>query len=375
MDHPVVSRCRRAAALAVLLTALSTAVPAAAENPHLAERLKAVEALLQKRFPPDQPGAAVVLIADGKVALLKGYGLADLDTKRPISPQTAFDLASVSKQFTAMAVMILADRGKLAFDDDVRKYLPELPEFDAKRPIRVNDLLRHTSGLPDYLGIWKGSDEEFARLTNEDVLALLAKRKLLFPTGSKHEYSNSNYALLPVIVTRVAGKPFGKFVAEEIFRPLDMRHSLVFDAMGIQVPDRVTGYRPDGSGKWLKSVRDGPTCGDGNVFTTAEDLVRWDAALAASKLVKPETLRLAFTPGKTDDGKEFGYGLGWAVARRNGKLIVEHAGGWAGTSTFIHRAVDDKVTVIVLCNDQLARAGPVGNQILKAFQPAPAKEP
>src|SRR5262249_55033017 len=160
----------------------------------------------------------------------------------------------------------------------------ELPEFDPKRPIRVRDLLQHTSGLPDYLGIWKGTDEEFARLTNEDVLKLLAKQKLQFPTGSKHRYSNSNYALLPVIVGRVAGKPFARFGAERIFRPLAMRQSLVFDAMGIQVPERATGYKPAGGGKWVKSVRDGPTCGDGNLFTTAEDLVRWDAALTAGKL-------------------------------------------------------------------------------------------
>jgi CubicO group peptidase (beta-lactamase class C family) len=162
MRYPVVLWCRCATSLAVILAVLFAAA-SADENPHLAERLKAVEALLKKRFPPDQPGAAVVLIADGKVALEKGYGLADLDTKRPITPQTAFDLASLSKQFTAMAVMILADRGKLVFDDDVRKYLPELPEFDPKRPIRVSDLLRHTSGLPDRTAHGNGSDHHITR--------------------------------------------------------------------------------------------------------------------------------------------------------------------------------------------------------------------
>lgn len=312
--------------------------------------VKAADELLQKRFPADKPGAAVLVIRDGKLVLEKGYGLADLETKSPITPQTQFDLASVAKQFTSMAVMVLANRGKLTFDDDVRKLLPELPEFDPKRPIRVSDLLRHTSGMPDYLGIWKGDDAAFAELTNEKVLALLAKEKPRFPTGTKFEYSNSNYALLAVVVARAAGKPFAAFLREAIFDPAGMNNTLVFDAMSVKVPARAVGYRrPLFIGALEKSVRDGPVHGDGNVFTTIEELAKWDAALAGNKLVKPETLKLAFTPGKLDNGKEFPYGFGWAI-RGGDRPLVWHNGGWAGTRTFIGRRLDIRFTVAVLSN-------------------------
>lgn len=324
----------------------------------------AADALFAKRFPCDKPGAAVVVIRDGRVALCKGYGLADMEKKIAVTPKTRFDLASVSKQFTAMAVLILAERGRLRLDDDVRKYVPGLPETDAKRPIRLEDLLRHTSGLPDYLNVWKGDDAAFAKLTNDDIAGVVAARKLDFPTGTKHRYSNTNYALLPVVVAKASGKPFAQFVKDEIFTPAGMTDSVVFDAMSVVVPDRAEGYATPLFGARAKSRRDGPVCGDGNVFTTVEDLAKWDAALRDNRLIKAELLQRAFTAGRTDDGKEFGYGYGWGVAKDR----VEHSGGWAGTATYIGRWLDPPLTIAVLCNDESADPRSAARDAAKLFR-------
>jgi CubicO group peptidase (beta-lactamase class C family) len=330
----------------------------------LSERLAKVEELLQKRLPADGPGAAVLIVHDGKVILQKGYGLADVEKKLPITPQSQFDLASVSKQFTAMAVLILHDRGQLNINDDVRKYLPELPEYDPKRPIRIRDLICHTSGIKDYLGFWAGTGRKFSELTCDDALRIVVTQKLAFPTGTKWAYSNSNYALLPVIVQRVTAKPFGQFAREEIFTPLGMKNTLVFDCMYCQVPQRAKGYRKLENG-WKHVAQDSPICGDGNVFTSIEDLAKWDAALPEGKLLKPATFKQAWTPQKLDDGKETQYGFGWMVNREKGKLVAGHGGGWTGTRTNIMRWVDDKLTVVVLSNDEGCNPGVLTRQIAR----------
>jgi CubicO group peptidase (beta-lactamase class C family) len=337
-------------------------LPAAAEDASLASKLAKIEEFLHKKIPADGPGAAVLVVQDGKIIHQKGYGLADLEKKLPITSHTQFDLASVSKQFTAMAILILHDRGQLNIDDDIRKYLPELPEYDPKRPIRIRDLLCHTSGIKDYLFVWRGTDEEFSHLTNEDMLRLLTGQKLVFPTGTKWAYSNSNYLLLPIIVQRVTAKPFRQVLQEEIFRQLGMNHTVVFDSMYATVPERAKGYRKLKEG-WKHVAKDAPICGDGNVFTCTEDMAKWDAALREGKLLKPDTLRLAWTPQKLDDGKETQYGFGWGIRCLNGKLIVGHGGGWTGTRTDITRWVDDKLTIVVLCNNEGASPNALAKEI------------
>jgi CubicO group peptidase (beta-lactamase class C family) len=324
------------------------------------------DALLQNRLPADAPGAAVLVVTDGVVRLQKGYGLADVQNKKPITAQTNFDLASVAKQFTAMAIMILADRGKLKFDDDVRKHLPELPIFDSTRPVRVQHLLHHTSGIPDYLDIWKGSGDEFRRLTNADVLRLLAKQKLKFATGSKHQYSNSNYVLLALIVQRVSGQSCHRFMNDAILKPLGMKNSVWFDDLRIAVPNRAIGYeRKDGN--YLPTRNDCPVNGDGGLFSNLEDLARWDAALAQGKLVKKETLQLAFTPGKLTEG-ECDYGFGWRVQTRDGKRVVDHNGSWNGTRTYLGRWIDERITIVVLSNNETVNAQRLANEVAAVFR-------
>jgi CubicO group peptidase (beta-lactamase class C family) len=333
-----------------LLTALLLGVaPLAAGDtpPTLHDR---IDTLLAREFPADEPGAAVLVLRDGKVVLEKGYGLAHLDPNKPITRATNFDLASMSKQFTALAVMLLADRGKLTFDDDVRKYLPELAAPDGPRPVRIRDLLNHTSGLPDYVNFWETMFNDFSKLTNEGVVKLLKDRKPKPPPGTKFNYSNTNYALLPVIVNRVTHRRFGEFMRDEVFRPLGMGRTVVVDDLAVKVPDRATGYSKEDK-KWDESAQDGPTCGDGNVFSNLRDLAKWDAAIG-EKIVKPATWRLALTPGKLDNGKETDYGFGWHIETRAGRRVVRHGGGWAGTRTGIVRWPDDHVTIVVLSNNE-----------------------
>jgi CubicO group peptidase (beta-lactamase class C family) len=327
-------------------------------SPNLHDR---IDALLTKEFPADEPGAAVLVLRDGKVVLEKGYGLAHLDPNNPITPATNFDLASMSKQFTALAVMLLADRGKLSFDDDVRKYLPELAAPDGPRPVRVRDLLNQTSGLPDYLLFWETMFGDFSKLTNEGIVKLLKDRKPKPPPGTKFNYSNTNYALLPVIVNRVTSRRFGEFMRDEVYRPLGMDRTVVVDDLAVKVPDRATGYRKAGK-KWATSSEDGPTCGDGNVFSNLRDLAKWDAAIG-EKLAKPATWRLAQTPGKLDGGKETDYGFGWVIQSRAGRRVVWHNGGWAGSRTMILRWPDDHVTIVVLSNNETTKPEKVADRI------------
>jgi len=308
-----------------------------------------VDEIVGKSVKPDGPGAAVLVMRGGDVLLKKGYGLASLEHRVPVTTATNFDMASVSKQFTATAVMILADRAKLKFEDDVRTVLPELPEFSRERPVRIEDLLHHTSGLPDYLNLLGKLPGDPDRLKNDDVLKLVAAEKLLFATGTKWAYSNTNYVLLALIVERLEKKSFGAFARESIFEPLGMKNTVVFEDVSLVIPNRASGYQRTSKGA-KAAHSDLTNTGDGAVFTSVDDWVRWELELRKPTIVKAQTLARAWTSGKLDSGKEHGYGFGWAVGKRDGKLVVEHSGGWVGFLTFVTRAVDDGVTVAVFVN-------------------------
>lgn len=320
-----------------------------------------VDELVGKHVKADEPGCAVLVVKDGKVALKKGYGLANLEHQVPITPRTVFELASCSKQFTAAAVAILADQGKLKLDDDARLYLPELPEFSKERPLRILDLVHHTSGLPDYLRFTEAAPGD-PRLKNEDVVKRVAQQKLLFPTGSRWAYSNSNYCLLAAIVERVARKSFGAFLREAVFEPLGMKSTTVFENANAVIPNRAYGYRRRGK-TWEWTHSDLAVTGDGGVMTTVEDYALWDQGLREGKLAKAETL---FAPGKLDSGQDHGYAFGWSVTNR-GRKTVSHSGGWLGVRTFTARFPDHGLTVAVFANNETLDAPGVGLKIAEAY--------
>ena len=325
------------------------------------------EAVARQGITADGPGLAVMVIQPGRLLFKKGYGLASLRDKETITPRTMFELASVSKSFTATAVLMLHDRKKLSVYDDVRKYIPELPEYRAGHPIRLSDLLQHVSGLPDYLEFENVPSRHKGYTVNADYVSLFAKRQvkfpLDFPTGQKYEYNNTNYMLLAVVVERVSRKSFGTFLHDEVFVPVGMPHSFVYENPAA-IPQLSTtghthalGYEKGKKQAWKESWGTRPareesclTVGDGGLWTNLDDMAAWDAALREGKLLKPETMRLALTPSKTRDGETNDYGFGWSIypgnsGRMNG---YGHEGTWGGFETsYYHYLLADRTTVLL----------------------------
>jgi CubicO group peptidase (beta-lactamase class C family) len=311
--------------------------------------LPTLERVVTSVVDPDGPGAAVLVVKDGKVLLKKGYGLADLEAKTPVTPETTFELASGSKPITSLAILLLEMAGKLDLADDIRTYVPELPVYDEKRPIRLVDLLQHTSGLSDPIG--SGTIREGA---TADLVKWTADRKLLFATGSRHEYSNMNYRLLALVVERVSGKSLGTYLHDEVFAPLGMNRTVVRETDQIIPAGRAKGYSVggllDGGKKYRFMENDFLLIGEAGVWTCVDDMQKLDDALRSGKLLKAETLQRAWTRGKLDNGTEFDYGLGWFVEKGEWGPAIWHSGGWPGFMSQHLRLPEQKLTVIVLRN-------------------------
>jgi N-acyl-D-aspartate/D-glutamate deacylase len=292
----------------------------------------------------------VALVAEGgKAVYKKAFGTANIATGEPLTTRSAFNLASVSKQFVAMTLMMLNERGQLAYDDEVRKHLPSFPY----EKITIRQLMTHTSGLPEYFDLVQRYMHSTDTVENADILQLLADKKPPpdFQPGERWSYSNTGYVLLPLIVEKVSGEPFEKFFQENIAKPLGLKDTYVYHLrLGESPKNRVYGFRrsegrllPDDLGRF-----DGLD-GDGNVYSSAEDLLAWEQALYTEKLVKKTTLQEAFTPVKLNDSSTHGYGFGWGISE-DGNML-SHTGGWAGFRTIIVRFLDKKQTLILLCSD------------------------
>jgi CubicO group peptidase (beta-lactamase class C family) len=313
-----------------------------------AKRTAEIDRLVADSLWEDGPGVAVLILDQGAI-WQKGYGFSDVVAQRRITPDTVFDLASVSKQMTAIAILILMEAGELELEDAVIEHLPDFADRNPDDPILIADLLSHTSGLADYTGdAWQGTDAAFAGLTVEEHLRWLNTQDIEGDRGVEFEYNNSGYALLALIIERVSGQSFRDFMAEQIFMPLGMNNTVVFADLGQQIPNRAEGYAVSPEGKFEPSALPSVIAGDGNIFSSIADLARYDQGLRNGDVVEPATLQLAFTPGTLDNGESFAYGLGWAV----GPDYVEHSGSWYGTSTFYRHYTEMPVTIIVLSNDE-----------------------
>jgi CubicO group peptidase (beta-lactamase class C family) len=329
-----------------------------------------LDALVAPYRENDAPGTVAVLIRHGRIAWRTAFGLADLETRRAITPDTQFELGSMTKQFTAMAIMILSERGKLTFDDTLDKYCPEFPAY--AQTIRIRDLLHHVSGLPDYEMLMVGKiGGDFFRsskgppapheFTSAEVLQTLSRQpKLEFASGSRFQYSNSGYEVLGQIVERASGKRYAEFLKEAIFDPLGMQDTLVLDERKHPGPRLALAYKKR-NGKWedITYSPENYEYGDGGVESTGNDLFKWDQALSAGILVRRATLDLAFTPGRISNGKVIethffehpsAYGFGWFVSSENDVVVLEHGGDWSGYRTHIIRVPSRQVTAIVLTN-------------------------
>src|SRR6266566_8244755 len=325
-----------------------------------------VDALFHDFDQTNAPGAAVTVIRDGKPLLAKGYGLADLEKKIPCTTNTNFRLASVTKQFTAMAVLILAEQEKLSLKDHLPKFFPRFPEYG--KAITLRHLLTHTSGLPDYEDhIPQGTT---IPLSDRDVLFILRHQsKTDFPPGSQFHYSNSSYALLALIVENVSGKTFPAFVKEKIFDPLGMTNSIAYVAGLSCVPNRAYGY-VNGTSGWELSDQSlsSAVLGDGGIYSSVGDLFKWDQALYTEKLISRKMLADAFTAHSSwSDFKGSRYGYGWYVGNVRGTERIWHYGSTCGFSTRVERFPGRRLSVIVLTNRRDAEISPIVEKLIELF--------
>ena len=322
-----------------------------------------INSIFEPLVSQDSPGFAVGVMRNGQLVFARGYGLADLKTKLPITAQTNFRLASVTKQFTAMAVMLLVHDGKLHYDETLTDIFPEFPQYGSK--ITVRHLLTHTSGLKHYEGIYEketagAPPSQISQLHDADVLRILEQQSVgAFAPGDRWEYSNSGYAVLAMIVERVCGKSFSDFVRQRIFEPLGMKHTVAYVNGKNEVPNRAFGYRKSSDDKaWVFSDQSATSAvlGDGGIYSSIEDLAKWDEALSQHKLLSEEEMRLARIPVhvnggvKLDDGTRSEYGFGWFLDPYKGHRRMWHYGDTSGFHTSIERLTDDKLTVVVLAN-------------------------
>ena len=283
---------------------------------------------------------------------------------------TAFDIGSVSKQFTAAAVLLLVEDKKLSLDDDVRMYVPEVPRYG--KAITLRHLLHHTSGLRDYAGLLSFSSFDIADLTNDDdaIFAIAHQKALNFPTGTEWSYSNTGYFLLSIVVKRVAGKPLSAFAKERIFEPLGMKSTFILDDHTRIVARRATAYAPREDGaRFGIAMSNFEQAGDGAVQTTIEDLARWDANFYDPRVGGRSMLTTLRTPGKLDDGKPVSYAMGLGETNTNGIAREEHDGAWAGYRADIVRFPTERLTVACLCNVANADASALAHAVATALLP------
>lgn len=298
------------------------------------------------------PGGAVGVVLKDKLVYSKGYGMANLAKGIPNTPQTLYDLASVSKQFCATAVLLQAQKGKLSLKAGLGTYLPGLPDYAAKTP--VENLLNMTSGFPDY-------DFDGA-VDRKTLIATLNEGEPSFRAGSRYEYLNMNYALLTYVVQKVASQSMGQVLEYGIFRPLKMSHTVFLSKADQVIADRAVGYAKNGSG-WSKSVSDSPGVADGNVFSSVEDLSLWARdLLRGSSLLTPESLKKAWTSGRAG-GEETGYGFGFEIDEHEGYRRISHTGSWYGTATYVALYPQLKLGVIVLSNREDEDVYSLGEQV------------
>jgi CubicO group peptidase (beta-lactamase class C family) len=290
------------------------------------------------------PGAAVLVLRDGQPVVRASYGLADLEAGTPAAPETNYRLASVTKQFTAACILLLAEDGRLKLDDRGHRWLPSLPK--AAETVTIRHLLTHTSGLIDYEDVV--SEIFAAQLHDADVLRLLETQdRTYFGPGTGYRYSNSGYALLALIVQRASGKTFATFLSERIFQPIGMNNTVAYEEGISTVNNRAFGYTEE-AGRWSRTDQDQTSAvlGDGGIYSSIDDLAKWDAALYDGRLLQPSSLRAAFTPATHTDDPEIEYGYGWRITGET----LWHSGETVGFRNVIVRYPKRHMTVVVLTN-------------------------
>jgi len=345
---------------------------------------KAADQLFAAYEKAGSPGCSLGVIRDGAFIYSKGYGLASLELGVPLSPASEFYMASVSKQFTAASIVLAAEQGFLSLDDDIHKYIPELPDYG--ETITLREMLHHTSGFRDYLGLLELSGRNVLDVhTTAEFMDLIARQKALnFSPGSEFLYSNTNYFLLAQVIKRATHKPLSVFAEENIFRPLSMSHTRFYDDRNVVVAGRAPAYEPGSGGSyrvgWSTNF-DG--VGDGGLMSSVNDLLLWDGNFYDNKLGKGTLLKEMLTRGTLNNGKQIDYALGLQIGSYRGLPTVEHGGALFGYRTEMLRFPEQRFSVICLCNLGSANVAGLSRGVadvyLKTSAPPapaqPAKEP
>jgi len=363
-------------AVACLLLAANSliVVQLLAENPTSNQ----VDQIFRPLVKPGSPGLAVIVLKDGAAVFKQGYGLANLETRTNITPDSDFRLASFTKQFTATCIMLLVHDGKLSYDDTLTKIFPGFPSYGGTITVRM--LLTHTSGLKDYEDLYAAQfpgvdDRKVPQIKDAEILTLMERQNATdFAPGSRWRYSNTGYAMLAMVVEGVSGKPFGEFLRERIFAPLKMTGTLAYEKGKNEVPHRALGYT-NKNGAWIEADQSSTSAvlGDGGIYSNVGDLAKWDGALREHTLLSAAEMQAAFTPvkvaggAKTDDGVPTEYGFGWFLDPYNGRKRSWHSGTTTGFRTFIDRFVDEGLTIIILCNRDDLKPGVLSDRLADLY--------
>jgi CubicO group peptidase (beta-lactamase class C family) len=349
-------------ALMAVAAWLAVALPVAAETAEARSAAsQKADALLSGVIETNDPGLAVLVAQDGKILFEKCYGLADREHHVPVIPQTTFRIGSVSKQFTASAILKLQEQGKLSVDDKLSKYIPDFPRGDE---VTLRHLLTHTSGIKDYIG--DDLSNQTNATTTEAIIETIKKNSYDFEPGAKWSYDNSGYALLGYIVEKLSGRSYGDFLRENFFQPLGMTNSGVYRAR-LGLPHEALGYRLDTNGfkralNWDMSW----AAGAGALYSTVQDLYRWNEGIFNVRVLDAASLKAAFTPVKQFENQvnsDSGYGYGWGIGRYRGLREISHGGGLPGFLSFLLRVPDEKFTVAILANTRPGRTNAIPDRL------------
>ena len=310
--------------------------------------IQAIDNLVQETYKPTEPGAAVIVVRDGEIIYRKGHGMANLELGVPIEPDMVFRMGSIGKQFTAVAILMLTEQGKLSLDDPITKFLPDYPTHD--HLITIEHLLTHTSGIknhtdmPESQLLWR---KDYAV---QELIDCFKNQPMQFAPGKRWAYNNSGYILLGAIIEKVSGQTYQQFIQQNIFDRLGMKQSY-YDCPLQVIPRRVSGYEksPEGfkNADYLSMTQ---PYAAGALASTVDDLAVWDSALYTEQLIKQETLHKAFVPYRLMDGTSTAYGYGWLISEYEEHLSIEHSGGIFGFTTYAIRMPNDRVFVAILTN-------------------------
>lgn len=332
-----------------------------------AAQFKTLDSALTKLYERGMFNGVVLVGDHGKAVYSKAFGIADISTNKPLTTRSAFNLASVSKQFFCMMAMILQEQGKLKYDEKVQTYLPDFP-YDN---ITVRHLMTHTCGMADYFDLWLSQLNTLDTLTNPELIGLLKIHRpaLMFEPGSRWEYSNTGYVVLASVIEQVAGMPVEDYFQQTIAVPLGLKNTYIYKFTMKQSPEsRVMGFdRVNGQHIPNDIYRIDGVVGDGNIYSSAEDLLKWEQSLYTTRLVSAKTMQEAFTPVRLNDGTTYNYGFGWGI--KTGGKVFSHTGSWVGFLNVISRDTERQSTFIVLSSSSDPTALKVVDEILAGKQP------